>query len=404
MRGRLAASFAGIASSVRRFLARRKSSRARRRSGHHIAPYIDRLISDAIQFNETPSPTPGEKQRQAFIARRLAEMGFSDLQDDGQGNLSLRFPATEAAPQGILLFASVENEDYSPLDSLVRLSGERATGQGMAGSSLGVAALLVLAEYLQASGTAFRRDLTLLFTCLKGAGVANVGTTGSALERFLDRRAKEWSAAFHLAGTSLGAVASDPLGTCRLAISVRTRDREVLAGGGADSAVSLLSSIAHQLGGIRWDAAGNTFLNVARLEAGAGYGQFASEGRLELEIFARDTARLETSRDAVLATTRKIAEKTGASIRIDTAGVLPAGDAELRRPLAEELRRVHARLGIRSRQVSGPDPTALLNARGIPALSLGLTTGAKGYREEYIDLAPLEAGFQQVLLLLEAVA
>ncbi|OHD73388.1 MAG: hypothetical protein A2V99_02230 [Spirochaetes bacterium RBG_16_67_19] len=399
MRGRLAASFAGIASSVRRFLARRKSSRARRRSGHRIEPYIDRLISDAIQFNETPSPTPGEKQRQAFIARRLAESGFSDLQDDGAGNLSLRFPATEASSKGILLFASVENEDYSPLDSLVRLSSERAIGRGMAGSSLGVAALLVLAEYLQASGTTFQRDLTLLFTCLKGAGVA-----GCALERFLDRRTEEWSAAFQLTGTSLGAVASDPMGTCRLAISVRTRDREVLAGGGADSAVSLLSGIAHQLGGIRWDAADNTFLNVARLEAGAGYGQFASEGRLELEIFARDTARLETSRDAVLATTRKIAEKTGASIRIDTAGVLPAGDAELRRPLVEALRRVHARLGIRSRQVSGPDPAALLNARGIPALSLGLTTGARGYLEEHVDLAPLEAGFQQVLLLLEAVA
>jgi acetylornithine deacetylase/succinyl-diaminopimelate desuccinylase-like protein len=399
MRGRLAASFAGIASSVRRFLALRKRSRARRRSGHRIEPYIDRLISDAIQFNETPSPTPGEEQRQAFIARRLAEIGFSDLQDEGEGNLSLRFPATEAAPKGILLFASLENEDYSPLDSLVRLSSERAAGRGMAGSSLGVAALLVLAEYLQASGTAFRRDLTLLFTCLRGAGVA-----GSALERFLDRRQEEFSAAFHLTGTSLGAVASDPLGTCRLCISVRTRDREVLAGGGADSAVSLLSGIAHQLVGIRWDAADNTFLNVARLEAGAGYGQFASEGRLELEIFARDTAHLESSRDAVLATTRKIAEKTGAAIRIDTVGVLPAGNEELRRPLVEALRRVHARLGIRSRQVAGPDPAALLNARGIPALSLGLTTGAKGYREEHVDLAPLEAGFQQVLLLLEAVA
>ena len=137
MRGRLAASFAGIASSVRRFLARRKSSRARRSSGHRIEPYIDRLISDAIQFNETPSPTPGEQQRTAFITRRLAELGFSDLQDDGEGNLWLRFPAAEATQRAILLFASVENEDYSPLDSLVRLSSERATGQGMAGQQPG---------------------------------------------------------------------------------------------------------------------------------------------------------------------------------------------------------------------------------------------------------------------------
>jgi acetylornithine deacetylase/succinyl-diaminopimelate desuccinylase-like protein len=396
MRGRLGAGIAGIGSALRRFLARRKSSRARRRSGHRIESYIDRLISDAIQFNETPSPTPREEERMAFVARRLAELGFSDLQDEGEGNLCLRFPAAEVTRKTVMLYASVEEEDYSPLESLVRLSSERATGRGMTGSSLAVAALLALAEYLQASGTAFRHNLTLLFTCLAGAGVA-----GSALERFLDRRTEEFDAAFQLTGTSLGAVARDPLGTCRLAITVRTRDREVLAGGGAESAVTLLSSIAHQLAGIRWDAEGNTFLNVARLEAGSGYGQFASEGRLELEIFARDTARLETSRDAVLATTRKIAEKSGASIRIDTAGVLPAGDAELRRPLVEALRRVHARLGIRTREVSRPDPAALLNARGVPALSLGLTTGARSFREEYVELAPLEAGFQQVLMMLE---
>ena len=398
MRGRLAASIAGISSALRRFLARRWRTRARRGSAHRIEPYIDRLISDAIQFNETPSPTPREQQRTAFITRRLTELGFSGLEDDGEGSLCLHFPAAEAAGRTILLFASVEAEDYSPLESLVRLSSERAAGRGMTGGSLGVAALLALAEYLQASGSAFRGNLTLLFTCLSGAGAS-----GSALERFLDRSGEEFAAAFQLTGTSLGAVARDPLGTCRLAITVRTRDREVLAGGGGESAVTLLSGIAHQLGGIRWDAAGNTFLNVARLEAGAGYGQFASEGRMELEIFARDTGRLETSRDAVLATTRKIAEKTGAAIRIDLEGVLPAGDPELRRPLVEQLRKVHARLGVRTRQVSRPEPAALLNARGIPALTLGLTTGARSFREEYVDLAPLEAGFRQVLLLLEQI-
>jgi hypothetical protein len=185
-----------------------------------------------------------------------------------------------------------------------------------------------------------------------------------------------------------------------MGITVSTRDREVLAAGGAHSAVSLLSGIADRLGGIRWDAADNTFLNVARLEAGVGYGQFAAEGRMELEIFARDTARLESSRDVVQATARKIAAEAGATIHLETSGVIPAGDPSLRRPLVEELRRVHARLGIRTRLVSVPDPAALLNARGIPALSIGLTTGLRSFREEYVDLPPLEAGFQQLLLLL----
>jgi len=399
MRGKLLARLAGIASAVRRFLARRRSSRVQRRTGHHVEQYINRLISDAIQFNEIPSPTPREEQRAAFITRRLSELGVSNVNEDKEGNILVQLPAAGTTQESVLLFATVENEDYSPLESLVRLSSERASGKGMTGNSLGVAALLVLAEYMQSGAAAFECNVGLLFTCLKGAGV-----TGSALERYLDRRTDDLRAAFYLTGTPLGAVARDPVGTCRLAITVRTRDRELFASGGVSSAVSVLSSIAHQLGGIRWDAADNTFLNVARLEAGSGYGSFAAEGVMELEIFARDTGRLETSRDAVLATTRSIARQTGASIRIETAGLIPAGDAELRRPLVEALRRVHGRLGIRSRPASRPDPTALLNARGIPALSIALTTGRKTFREEYIDLPPLESGFQQLLLLLEAVA
>ena len=399
MRGRLAARLAAIASSVRGLLAQRRKARLQRVTGQRVEQYLDRLVADAIQFNETPSPTPREEQRTAFITRRLEELGVHFSQEEREGNILVQFPAAGPTRETVLLFACIENEDYSPMESLVKLGRVRATGQGMAGNSLAVACLLVLAEHMQKSGTAYACNLELLFTGLKGAGVS-----GSALERFLDRSPGDPRAAFYLTGTTLGAIARDPVGTCRLAVSVRTRDREVSASAGAGSAVSVLSDIAHQLGGIRWDAAGDTFLNVARLEAGAGYGRFAAEGLMEVEIFARDTGRLETSRDAVLATTRKIAERTGATIRIETSGLIPAGDAELRRPLVEALRRVHARLGIRSRLVSRPDPTALLNARGIPALSLGLTTGSRSFREEYVDLPPLESGFQQLLLLLEGVA
>ena len=156
MRGRLAANIAGIASAVRRYLARRRASRARRGSGHRVEQYLDRLVSAAIQFNEIPSPTPREEQRAAFIARRLSELGVSSAQQDKDGNVLARFPGAGPDRETVLLFASMENEDYSPLESLVRLSSERAFGRGMAGNSLGVAALLVLAEYLQASGDGLR--------------------------------------------------------------------------------------------------------------------------------------------------------------------------------------------------------------------------------------------------------
>jgi len=64
---------------------------------------------------------------------------------------------------------------------------------------------------------------------------------------------------------------------------------------------------------------------------------------------------------------------------------------------------VHARLGIRSRQVPARPGGPAQRPRH-PALSLGPDHGSQGLLEEHVELAPAEAGFQQVLLLLEAVA
>jgi hypothetical protein len=40
----------------------------------------------------------------------------------------------------------------------------------------------------------------------------------------------------------------------------------------------------------------------------------------------------------------------------------------------------------------------------VPALSVGITTGKKTFREESIDLHSVATGFRQLLALLEAVA
>jgi tripeptide aminopeptidase len=399
MRRKLWGPLTGLWDAVRWRLTGWRYARTCRKTGHRIERYIDRLVSDTILFNEIPSPTEGERQRTDFILRRLSDLGITGTDVDQAGNVTVLLPASEPTEDSILFFANIENDAYSPQESLVKLTKERASGRGIAENSLGVAALLVLAEYLLANEVRFGRNIILLFTILRSTGGAF-----AALEHFLERWTGNLAAAFYVSGTTLGALPADPVGTCRFTVKVRTREKNQLTVAGARNAVSVLADIAFRLGSIRWDERSSTFVNVARVAAGTGYGHFAAEGIMELEIISRDTRLLEISRETVRATIRKVADETGAAVQVGTHSFIPVGDVEVSRPACEALRRVHGRLGIRSRRLSRPDISAVLSARGVPALSVGLTSGRKTFDEEYVDLPPLAAGFQQLLLLPDAVA
>jgi hypothetical protein len=107
------------------------------------------------------------------------------------------------------------------------------------------------------------------------------------------------------------------------------------------------------------------------------------------------------TKNAVEATIKKIAGETGAAVELTVNSFIPVGNSEINAFLTESLKKVHAELKIKSHFVSVPDKTAIINSFGIPAVSIGITRGKKGLGEEYVELAPIETGFRQVLLLLE---
>jgi acetylornithine deacetylase/succinyl-diaminopimelate desuccinylase-like protein len=260
-----------------------------------------------------------------------------------------------------------------------------------------VAALLVLAEHLAASGASYERNLVLLFTAFDPGRQDT-----QPLERFIRGWTGRLQLAVHVRSLILGRIEQRPLGTCKLAVTARTGEAEVTDSGGA-SAISVLASAATALGSIRWDSENNTFLNIARLEAGAGFGWHAAEGILELEIFSTDAKALEVARSAVSATIDRISAETGASVQVAVKSFYPAGGAEINAGLNEALRRVYGKLRIKPQPTSLPDHSALINSLGIPSVSLGVTTGRWSLTEEFIDVKPLETGFRQLLAFLDEI-
>jgi acetylornithine deacetylase/succinyl-diaminopimelate desuccinylase-like protein len=378
-----------IVSSLRLWLGRR---RARRPPPAATAGrYVNRILSDAILFNETPSPTENEELRAAFVAERLEEFGIAEVQLGGDGTVSCALPAADPSADYLLLLANTDNPDYSPLGSLVRLTDREAAGLGIADNSVGVATLLVLAEYLHKEQVPLGVNLVLLFTPL---------TSSAALESFVRRYGQTFRAALFVTGFQLGDVETRSPGGCELQVTVRTADRPLFPDGGTGSAVSVVAAIASRLGSIRWSDDNQTLLSIAKVEAGTGLGYFASEGTMEVEIHSPNTNLLQMARDAAAATIAKTAAEMGAKADVAVLSTYAPADPARSGFLVEALQAVHRELGIKSRPVASLPRRPHLGALDLPVLTVGVTTGRKTLTVESVDLAPIEKGFRQVLQLI----
>lgn len=354
------------------------------------AKYASRIVSDAVLMNDIPSPSAGETLRMHFVQTRLAEFGISNVFTDEWGNVLAMFPAFGMRRDFVLLVAEVGDSDYSPLENAVRLSGDRAVGRGLGENSLGAAALLVFAEFAQATGFHLDKNLLLLFT-----PSSEIDERETAFRRFLDEWGDRVACGLQVRGTGLGLVDTRHLGSYRLTLTVRTGDEPDRR----TSAATVLGGIAVRLGLI--SVPGNASVSIARMEAGSGFGRVATAGEMDIEIVAEDDRVLEDLKAEVTRTVAGAAE--GVKIEVDTLVRLrrSAGDPRRNAPLVEVHRQALAQVLVPSEEAAVSDKVSLLNERGVPALSVGITSEAG---PDAVSLEPIASGFRQLLLVVEGSA
>jgi len=297
------------------------------------ATYASRIVSDGVLMNDIPSPSDGEVLRMSFIKDRLGEFGISNVFSDERGNTLALFPAFGTKRDYVLLVAEVGDANYSPLGNAVRLSRTRASGQGLGERSFGAAALLVFAEFAQATGFHLDKNLLVLFTLS-----SSVDEREEAFRHFLDGWGDRVSCGILVRGAGLGLVETRHVGSYRLSVGVQSEDKAILSPGAAASAASILGTIAAQVGGLTWDEKQTAMVNIARMEAGVGYGHWATQGELDMEIVAEDEKMLETIKSVVAGCIEKTASGTKAKIDTLVRFKRSVGDPKLNAPLVAELK------------------------------------------------------------------
>ena len=257
------------------------SAGAARAAQVDASSYVSRIVADAILLNEIPSPTEREAARTQHIQQRLIELGYPGCSLDEHGNVSAVLPGARSERRARAAFRGHQvrglltdrEHDEAGAGPAAREGnrGELDRGRSPPGPG-GI-------PCQQWDPVRAKRDVS--FTSFDPGE-----REPQPLERFLQVWKDRVRLAAHVSGLELGRLEERPLGTCKLSVAVRTEEREPGGREPPPSVIWALASMASRLGSIRWDTENNTFLNVARFDAGVGFGWPATEGVLELEVLA----------------------------------------------------------------------------------------------------------------------
>ncbi|NNM66745.1 MAG: hypothetical protein HKM06_01905 [Spirochaetales bacterium] len=358
--------------------------------------YAQRILSDAVLLNDIPSPSDGETLRMAMISKRLNEFGVSNIFTDEWGNLVALFPAYGTRRDFVLVMAEVGDTDFGTLHNSVHLSKDKASGQGLGERSLGAATLLVFAEFVQATDFHLNKNLLLLFTIS-----SSVDEREEAFKHFLNNWSDRISHAILVRGTELGKLETQHQGAYRLSLKVESEERKLLEPGSQPSAAVILGEIAAKIGRMSQEGSSTAVVNIAKLDAGSGFGHWASQGEMDIEIVAEDEKVLEVFRSEVMENIKEASE--GLKIKIETLVRFKrsVGDPKLNEPLISILKGALNFVKVKAETGHVSDKISLLNDRGIPAVALGITKAVGAPQNEAILLEPIGAGFRQLLWVIE---
>jgi tripeptide aminopeptidase len=256
-----------------------------------------------------------------------------------------------------------------------------------------VAALLHLARHLK--DRALARSVAL---------VATVGEEGLGDLRGAKALLEEMPVGAFVAveGQMLDAIKTAAVGSVRLRVTVRGPGGHPWGDRGTPSAahglVDALSGAlaeAHNAGIV---------LNVGTIRGGTVINAIANEAVAELDLRAEDDGLLR-------ATAKRVHEVVGWApeglvTTVEALGRRPGGRIADDHPLVAAARRARERAGLpRAEEGASSTDANAAYGRGIPAITVGVTTGGHAHRlDEYIDLEPIASGLAALEALAEELA
>ena len=356
------------------------------------------VIEEAVNIQQIPAPTFEEAARAAHVMRRFQALGLADVHIDEVDNVYGTLPG-KSGGRGLMLLAHTDTVFPANTDLRLKRSANRIMAPGIGDNSLGVAALLGLAKYLRDSGQEPACDLHFVAdSCEEGLG--DLRGAKAAFAKLRDRTA----AVINLEGLAFGHVYNAG------AASHRLRIRALCEGGhswlhyGKPSAAHNIMILGSRIAALKPPQQPRTTLNIGMIEGGHAINAIATEASLWLDmrsVCAESLAQLHHRVKQLVDQQRA----TGVQFIAETVGARPAGKLPADHDLARGALLALSQLGIQGALEAGSTDANVPLSQGCPAVTIGITRGGNAHRhDEFIELAPVRMGMQQLITLVLAAA
>ena len=358
------------------------------------------LLDLCISVQQVPAPTDDEEQRALWVAEYLRTRNFPEVFQDDLHNVYARIPGRTSKP---VLMISAHTDTVFPIETdltvTVDKARKRAFGPAIGDNSVGVAALLALAQALRPLEPP---PVDIWF-------VANSGEEGlgdlRGMRAAVDRLQEKIGACIVIEGMGLGRIVHQGLGSRRYKVSVSAPGGHSWSDFGSPSAIHILTQIAAELATMQLPTSPRTTYNVGRIWGGTSVNTIAQSAALELDLRSENGEGLQSMIDQtqrIVARHQKATKKRDVTIAIETIGDRPTGEIPVDHPLVIAATESLAMAGLgapRTLRMSSTDANIPLS-RGIPAVCVGITEGGDAHRlGEWIRSAPLPQGMQHLMLL-----
>lgn len=356
---------------------------------------FENIVDEIVRITQIPSPSYHEQELAQYYAARLTDIGVADVIIDSERNAYGYIRGTAGTPT-LLMNAHLDTVFPLGTDPTVRREGQRLFAPGVGDDSTGLAALLWAARALLESGISCRGNLIVAGnSCEEGLGdlkgmKALMATLGDKVDMVIP-----------VEPGALGRIANQGVGSRRFRITARTPGGHSWGAFGNPNAIHVMSRIVSAIDDIRVPKSPKTTYNVGKFSGGVSINTIAPEATIELDMRSVSQEELSKVEAKVHEIIESVAKNSGASIQTVLVGDRPAGTTEESAPLIAKIREVHSALGIKSFLHAGSTDANVPMWMGIPAATVGVTTGGNSHRtDEYVDLDLLTTGTKQLFLLM----
>ena len=369
-----------------------------------------------------PAPPFGEQARSEWVAARFNEIGLTDVQLDGVGNVIgiVRAADLPADSSGPVVALSAHIDTVFPADTPLNPTVKRTNGNlrldapGACDNCAGVAGMLAIVQALIHAGVQLAVPLVVL---------ANVGEEGEGdlrgVRHFYDHSPLANRTAAHvvLDGAGADSAVTQALGSRRFQITISGPGGHSFTDAGTPNPIAALAAALAVLAETSLPEDPRTTLNLGTIHGGTSVNSIPESATASVDFRStspNELLRLEVALHRAVEDAIEHANSLAKTFRsrgplsfdIERIGDRPAAHLPADSPVLETLRSVDRHLGLRTDLRLGSTDANIPIARGVPALSLGAGGeggGAHTLAEWYSD-KDREIGLRRIMLLTLAIA